>query len=761
MLDSLTLFINSIAEFSFNIPVSVIITILVIIIIALCVSMYFVREKFETNYLRTAYTWYFIVAIINLLSILAIYYFYNSVSGQYIGPKGKKGKRGKMGKHGTSVSCSYCKGNIYIESTHRSDVICKLSTMTPTTFINSMTTINSNNNYFTDLIENGTIDYSQFVSKIVLSKKGDPSLSTSVSKFKSLMDPFALTYAYIYYFNEIGAKASTDTYGTFKRPIGITGYLPFGSSVYGGIETFNLNSFVVNGDIMYPVDYTLLVSFKSYNQDTDDYDMYTIWRPVGQTINEQKQLTQKNNTTVAVNYIPLGDICVFGTKMPNLNEIATVRESCLEIMPAEYLTLVFLYMGSLNFTDDKQNINFIQSLDYVIENKTPNTVQLFSIWRTPLNTFITNSNEDNIIVNNTVIYNIYNNLGPALNEYGNIKTAAKQLLIILLGAITVPKITVAATLCRHFEIECARELLYYINQSQSTTSSNNNISNNNNNNDNSTPDYNNDETTEIQYESTVNPIDLNANVIVANSIKNIQLTNATTLGDMMKAVEDTIAEYDKYNKNLQSQAVAFSSKYKYNQAAERHIPPDLLKVYNTINIELTTLPIQMENTTTMLDIINVIFPNGLDTRIAVDANGIQEGGILLNEVQELILRICKIFMPPAIPVYNIKDECLGAFPVDKERNDIIRALTEEIVMHNKFLDMRKQDPDKFQPIWAGIMQREHLLNSQIGEFVGHIKNWHKKLKNMDLEEFTTTRLKEIYGLYFAVNIYYTQVYQSL
>lgn len=740
MFESLTAFVNDVTSFSLNLPFSLKIAIIITVMIALIAGMYLVREHFEISYFRSAYFWYFFVAMVNLINLLVIYYFYYSKSGNYKGQKGRPGKKGKHGKGGKSVTCSYCKSNIYIQKSRRADIICTLSAYTPTTFTDSFTTIKNNMSYFNQLIENGSIEYDQFVNKIILEKTGDPSKSDAVTKFDTLMQPKALTYQLIYNLNEVTANASKDTYCTFRRPIGVTGYIPIGDCVYGGVENFELNSFLLNGDIMYPQSYTLLVSFKSYNQDTEDYDTYTIWRPVGQTINQIKQVTQTSNTTVSVNYIPMGDVCMFGTSNPQLNSLATIRESCLEKIPHSYMSLVFLYMGDLEFTDFAK-VDYTKELDYLIENKLSNTVQLFSVWRTPMNTFITNSNQDNKIVNNSLAYNIYNNLDEALNDYGNIKTAAKQYLTQYFEAIQISKTTVAALLCRYFETEYTRELQYYINQSQTQRAGAYDVGVSN---------YDENMPTTTKSDTPIP---------TATSIFSSIKTTGSKLGDMMKAVQDTMDAYDKYNTNLSKESV--NSKGPYNLKAEKHLPPELLKVYNRINTDLLTLPVQIQNTSSLLDIINVIFDSGIETRIAVDAEGIHEGGTLLNEVQEIVLRICKVLMPPATPVYMIKDECLGSFPMDKNRNEIIRQLTEQITFHRKFLDIRNENPDKYQTIWSTVRQNEDLLNLELGKIVGHIKNWQKKLMNMDLEQFSTSRLESMYFIYEKTNKFYNTAFANV
>ena len=169
----------------------------------------------------------------------------------------------------------------------------------------------------------------------------------------------------------------------------------------------------------------------------------------------------------------------------------------------------------------------------------------------------------------------------------------------------------------------------------------------------------------------------------------------------------------------------------------------------------------IENTNTMLDVINVIINRGLDTRVAIHSEGLSEGGTMLNEVQELIIRLCKIMMPPNKNFYIIKDECLATTMIDKNREQLIITLGEQIGQYNKFIDLMKTNPDKYQPIQQSIYQYEQALNLSLGMLVGHIQNWNDKLQQMNLEEFTTTRVEQLIAIYIIFNLLYTDIFNSI
>uniref|UniRef100_A0A6C0HLZ8 Uncharacterized protein n=1 Tax=viral metagenome TaxID=1070528 RepID=A0A6C0HLZ8_9ZZZZ len=731
-------FFNSVMSFSLNISVTVKIIILIITIIVLLVGMYSIREQFEYSYFRHAYFWYFFVAFVNLISILIIVYFYNAKNGNYVGPPGATGTRGKRGKSGKFLTCSYCKTNLYIQKQQLSTIICKI--------ILNYEPFNVEYNkmpfealkYFDALIAAGSIDYSQFVTNIILAKTGDPAASDAVAKFKTLMVPNSLAFQLIDEINHSIGKSDNLIFGSFKRPNASMGYTILGDVVAGGTEQFNLNCFIISGDILFPQGYNLLVSFQSYNQDTGKHDTFTIWRPIGQNVMEQQQTSATGTTPVPTQYTALGDICSLGTTTPPLNLSAIIRETCLEEVSSEYATMIFIYCGiDLTFTDETHNVDYTQTTSYLIENKIANNIQIFSVWRTPLNTFITNSNSDNQIINNTVAFNIYNNLSFALNENGNLKTEARQYLITYLSTVQIKKITSAALLCKHFDMLYARELIYYINKAQSTLYGRSSVNT-------STP------------EPTLNLSTLSLN-----------LSPDAPLGDMMAAIAATIIEFNTYNANIgitdnSTQPPGYFEKSGYlNPNTQKKLPDDLMSVYNIINAELASLPVQIENTNTMLDIINCIFDAGFDTRIAIDSEGITEGGIMMTEIQELVIRICKVLMPPIVPIYMIKDECLGDTPIDNTHLELTHQFTEVVSQHNKYITFQAEDTNAQGNMQHIIRQQEQVLNNELGQVVGHIKGWYENITKMDLSEFTDSRIKSMIFIYKKTNEFYENAFSGV
>ena len=163
---------------------------------------------------------------------------------------------------------------------------------------------------------------------ILLNKEADTNNVEAIAKFSALMNMNSIALLLIKAIN-VNTKASGKNYGSFRNPEGKTGYIPLGDSVYGGFESnLELNSFMVQGNILYPKNYTKLVSFKTSDVTGNGTDTYTIWRPNGQTINETGFKGKRN----IINYKALGDICRNGTDQPKLSDSPTINEKCLNFV---------------------------------------------------------------------------------------------------------------------------------------------------------------------------------------------------------------------------------------------------------------------------------------------------------------------------------------------------------------------------------------------------------------------------------------------
>jgi hypothetical protein len=715
MFESVTDFTTTISAYEIPIPYSVQVGIIVCIIVGLSLAGYFLRESFDLDSMRDGFSWFIFIAVLNLITILAVFIYYNSTTGKFKGPIGNPGKKGTFGKKGTSVSCNYCKNNIYLQRAKYAEKICNIPAEPQ-----SLKYVFDYEDYFNRILGQGnTIDYSSFINNIILNQRKSSTNQTAINNFQALMNPTHISILLIKAINNY-TKSSDSVYCSFRQPGGVQKYLPLGNSVYGGIEDdLELNSFMISGNILFPESYTKLLSFKGTNNENGALETYTIWRPNGQTINE----VGFKNTRDRVTYKSVGDICRYGTRRPRASECPTISEKCLEEVDVKDIDLVFIGVNNIQMRNELSTSNYTQSDSYLISSVNVSDIEVFSVWRTPLNTFITNCNtkynqSENKMVNNTVIYNIVNNLSGSLNNYGNVSTSEKNRISSFFETIKIPKIVVALILCYYYQVDLIKDLVYYITLAK-------------------------------------NLINTNGTAKLPEFQVNISSLN---FGDLMNLIANTKKSYDTYNANLVRNLTTEArekahragkkriKKKEYDASKEKHIPSMLLNVYNDTNSTLLTLPIKIENTNTLLDILNVIFENGIESRIAVDSDGILQGGTFMNSIQEMILLICKMLTPPNIPAYTIKDECLGTFPLDREREEVINDFTDILNTYKKLLETINQNENNMYDVVDSI-SAVSILRLKMGQLCGHIKNFENKILSGNLKEITTTRIKGLMEIF--------------
>ena len=713
MLEAVVDFSNTITAYKVPISYKLQVTIIIFIIVGLCLAGYFFQESFNLDIMRTGFSWFIFVAVLNLITILVVFLYYNTTTGTFKGPSGIPGKKGTIGKKGTSVSCNYCKNNIYIQRVRHSNKICNIPSEPK-----SLKRVFELEDFFNKIIGEGhTINYTSFIDNIILNQNKKTSNKVAIDNFKELMTPNNISILLIKAINNF-TKASDSVYCSFRRPGGKIGYLPLGDSVYGGIEDdLELNSLMVNGNILFPGNYTALVTFKATNHDNGELETYTIWRPNGQTINEGV------NSSERVAYKSMGDVCRFGTSAPKISECPTISEKCLDDVDVKDIELIFIGVNNIEIRNETSASNYTQSDSYLIENLNLSDIEIFSLWRTPLNTFITNYNtkynqSDNKMVNNTFIYNIINNLSGSLNDFGNVKSSEKNRISNFFDTIRIPKLVVALILCYYYEIDLIKDLVYYINLAKNQVNTDGSL-----------------------------------------KFPELQVDMSTLqFGDLMNLISDTKEKYDKYNRNLvfnlsnEAKEKARKAgkkrikKQAYNISQERHLPSMLLTVYNDTNNTLATLPVKIENTNTLLDVLNIVFENGIETRIAINSDGILEGGTFMNSVQEMILLICKMLTPPNIPAYTVKDECLGTFPLDRNREEVIKQFVEILNTYKKLLETINENENNIYDLVDPIPENT-VLDLKMGKLCGHIKSFKDKILSGNFKEITTTRIKGLMEIF--------------
>jgi hypothetical protein len=182
---------------------------------------------------------------------------------------------------------------------------------------------------------------------------------------------------------------------------------------------------------------------------------------------------------------------------------------------------------------------------------------------------------------------------------------------------------------------------------------------------------------------------------------------------------------------------------------------ELGKKNNIYNDKVETLAVKIENTETLLDVMNNIFDNGIYTRIAVDSEGLAEGGIIMNSIQMIIMNFCILLFPPDKACYIIKDECLGTFT--RADTTFLDAFIDEKGKYNKLINEIKNNTNKYHSQYNIIKQYEDISMRKIGMVCGNIPNYMDKIHDMDMEEFTPNKVKELIIIYKEINEQLTNI----
>jgi hypothetical protein len=716
-MDSITILFDDISKIEWTIPQSIKTSLIIFIMLFISVGYYFFKDGELLSSWGQSALWLYIIIMINLINILAVN-IYNSHLAIKQGKRGILGKSGKKGKEGKYLTCSYCQTNLYIDTVQKYDTLVSIdihNTPSSQSYLNTINyldkLLNTNNNY----------DYASIVNSIINISSTTASQNNNLSQILSLFNKDALQLLAINYLSRVVGKSSTDknsnSLGIINRPYGKVGFLPLGDSIIGSIESdVELNYFMIKGDIVYPSIYKKLVHFPIRVNDEGLTETIAIWQPEPVIISN----SGKSNT-----YYSIGDLVNFTSDTPpTLNSIALISENCLQEIEDSQMDLMFLYSGISSITNTsktfKQNTETTDESDTDIEsdnlfNITTNTVSLntiFSVWRTPFNTMITNIPSP--IQNNTVAYNIINGRTSMLDQYGNVKLNSMKFITNKLSSIEPSILMKTIFIIYHFSLIYRNELDYYINK---TLSSN--------------------PTLRAEYRTNMN------------------------LGDLMNVVAKAKSVVDNYTGSSIS-SISRTTPTLQNTRGSRgsrgsrpppEVPTQVLKIYSKIKNEANYIPFKIQNITNMLDMLEELFPNGLDTMISIDEEGDIQGGIRLTFSQEVFINVCKLLFLPDRQIMEIKDECIGTYQRDKTKDKAIKNFEDILTNYNRLMEKYKTEPEKICQNWNAVQAFSTKIFSRIGEYVGHIPNYLDKIEKQNFNDFTTSKINKIAELYEILNNY--------
>ena len=522
---------------------------------------------------------------------------------------------------------------------------------------------------------------------------------TLLSQFSELMLSFSL--------KSITKSLSNGLFeypGSFYNVAGgKVGFFSMGDTVFNEDSPNRINAYLVNGDVRNPVDFDKQTNFTTLR--TGDFnevfdENYTVWRPRPPT-----------------DYISLGDMVQFGRNKPKSNLVACLHKNCLTELEIEDLELAFMYYGYDNkYTYDaiQEIINSgnIETLDKSIKNTkdaakdaikgatksaTKNKAtkyindldnlidltqdlndiySIYSVWRTPLNTFYINTTNYAVLTNNSVIYNLVEGNPKLLDNYGVVTDEARLFVTNRLKSIKLSKY-VRLLIFRAFYIS------FYQNK------------------------------------------------LMKKQLEIRRSDYFTKLNNQRELLEE------KYRANVISEN-EFNKKMKEIFIKINKRPVENL--INEYLNRLKRIPIDIEAKTNLYDILFTVIPGGFDTQIYIDRDEINTGGIELLSIQTEILKLCKAVIPPKKPAYMIKNECLSFTTIDIKRQRLIRELKkyiDEIKLIEKFArNPKRYCGDNYESIYNyNNMMREFLM-----KYLAHIPQGPDKLFAYEFDDLPTSRL---------------------
>jgi len=421
---SINHFFGELAKMETETPISTKITIYTIVLIAVIFAYIFFSNANMIDMIKDNYNYYFILVVINLVNIILVLTYYNSYSGTYVGESGKTGDRGDKGKRGKFIACSFCKSNIFTQKSNRYSNIINIQE-TAKIDIENNEVVEKVSQYTRKVIKLGA-DVKDLKSKefIETMKK---IIGLNMDKYVSIR---GMIYMSIMEINNIISNGLTKFPGSFHRVTGKLGYFPLGDTAFKTPKAGKLNSFMVSGDVRNPVEFKKMVTFDTLEREGDTLtsfkvSKFTIWRPIG---------PEEFNT--------MGDVVEVGTDPPNNNIVACLKDDCLrKLDETKELEMMFIHTGiqdKVNETEDDTRIKELKR-SYQIINKEIDKIRLYSIWRTPINTFVTYSVNDENIKTDSLIFNIIGHHAKYLDKYGDINEKGKKFVTKRLKSIKITK----------------------------------------------------------------------------------------------------------------------------------------------------------------------------------------------------------------------------------------------------------------------------------------------------------------------------------
>ena len=732
------------------------------------------KPKLENSYFRNTYKLYYFIFLINLLNLAGFTFYYDYKIKKISGRMGEGGDPGMKGVRGDFITCSFCEHNLYIQKTKNYN---KMVTLSLGLFKDKF----DKNDIFKnnmDKIKNFGMDgYGLDMSEFNLDILKNPQKMKSDSEFKNeislIFNPITRMKYLSHYLTRITMKSGYSDKISFFRPVGGNGYYPVGFSVFKS-ETANKSyAFLINGDIRLPVSYEPKFTFKNNEemlankQDNEtilneQIFRYTFLKPIppkeyeiieGTNIKYKTEddydTENENNANVKiVDYVSMGEVIIRTEDVESLkknksinddiNYCACIKKSCARKIKYDEVELMGIKI-SYNTEDTEENSKVNQVLNFMNNNnkryKTSYTevldlLDVYAIWKTPMNTFVTNCFiGTNNITNGSLSYNLVNGNKDLLTSSEMTFNKRGKKYVKNLKKIKLPRIiriiyVMVYQYNQYFDgivYQCDNVIKTFTSEIQKINSSFNSTK---------------DSRTRKQRQNDAKKV-----AEMNNYVEKLQLIIDTIGNTENKDGQKTRQEL--YNNDF-FENISDILNEKMIIFLEEKIPG-----YKNIKNKLNQIPFLIDSNITLYEILMMFFDNNLSKYIAVDERGISEGGTLLTNTQKEILKLCAVCMPPNLdkdPVYMPKNSCLSFETISLSRQKLAFKFDEVKSQVDRLFELFRQNP-KYCNNFSTIQEEKRYMDDKLSRTLSQIPNYYEKIENRDIEKFTDGRLKFIISQY--------------
>ena len=701
----------------FEIPYEFYIGVYITIMVITTLIIYFNKERLDNSYFRSNYKFYYFILMANLINMTYFTIYYHKKKNQLIGEAGIKGDIGSKGTRGKYITCSFCEHNLYFLKTKNYTKIVTLN-------------VGLEDENLDEDLTNFSYSLGMNIEEIDLSFLKDihkQSRNNKIIQILKKLFNYSTRMRYLSYNlnKNINQNNNSKTISFFK-PIGGNGYFPIGHSVFNTELANKMNAFLVNGDIRFPQKYQKKFTFENIDvlerqgkELNKKIQMkYSFIKPIP-PIDEAEEGDKRE-------FVALGELIIRNQDDEdidnNRNLMACIRKSCAKEIPNDMLELMAI---KISYNTTKNNINKILSfkVDNINYDLDTDSIDIYSIWKTPMNTYFTNSIIGNYsLVNGTIGYNIVSGRTNLLDK-NNYRLNNKSIEEVTnrLKSIELPRML---------------RIIYVMNQQY----------------------Y-------IFFDKIIYIME---NIIVdfekekQDLKKGIIKTNKQRARDEKKImdIEEKILLFENMIQSIKSKDYLndFDSLF---DAQTQQTLEDNLPDYKRMRENLTNIPMLINKNRNLYDMLIYMFPLGFNTILDVETQIINptknkksfySDGTIINPIQIEILKICKVCFPPNEKVYIPKNECMSYNTVDLDRRTLYRELNSVITEFEKieleYLNENNNDNDNSEKRcgddnWLYIYNEFDKLNTELTAELGHIKDFYNKIKTRDMDKFSNSRIQLI------------------